>query len=603
MSKQKPKTGMGRMMQLAMTKKPLVIASVILSSLAAVASFIPYIAIYFIIRQILAVYPNLIALGQTSLFSYGWMALGGVAANILLYFVALMCSHLAAFGTLYELKVNFLSHLAKVPLGFHVMIGSGKLRKITDENIENVEKFIAHQLPDIVAAFVSPVVMAVILLSVDWRLGLASIVGVIIAFIIQSIAYGREGARKMMDEYQHSLENMNNAAVEYIRGISVVKAFKQTVYSFHRLHETIKEYTSVVIPYTLSWENMMSAFMTIINHIYLLLLPVGILIGMNTGDFKDFASRFIFYLVFVPSIAGILSKIMYVNSDAMRIANGVEAMDQILAEPELKQPPVPKTTDRYDVKFENVSFSYEKDKEKQAISNVSFHARQGEVTAIVGPSGGGKSTIAHLIPRFFDVDQGTVSIGSVDIRQMESRYLMEQVSFVFQDVYLFKQSIRDNIRLGNQNASDEQIQAAAKAAQCHDFIMALPNGYDTVIGEQGIHLSGGEQQRIAIARAILKDAPILILDEATSASDPENQMEIDKAIENLCEGKTVIVVAHRLSALKMCDRVAVVENHTITCVGSHEEVRKNNAYYRKAWADYEMARNISYQLEGGEQHA
>ena len=428
MSKQKPKTEMGRMMQLAMTKKPLVIASVILSSLAAVASFIPYIAIYFIIRQILAVYPNLSALGQTSLFSYGWMALGGVAANILLYFVALMCSHLAAFGTLYELKVNFLSHLAKVPLGFHVMIGSGKLRKITDENIENVEKFIAHQLPDIVAAFVSPVVMAVILLSVDWRLGLASIVGVIIAFIIQSIAYGREGARKMMDEYQHSLENMNNAAVEYIRGISVVKAFKQTVYSFHRLHETIKEYTSVVIPYTLSWENMMSAFMTIINHIYLLLLPVGILIGMNTGDFKDFASRFIFYLVFVPSIAGILSKIMYVNSDAMRIANGVEAMDQILAEPELKQPPVPKTTDRYDVKFENVSFSYEKDKEKQAISNVSFHARQGEVTAIVGPSGGGKSTIAHLIPRFFDVDQGTVSIGSVDIRQMESRYLMDQVS-------------------------------------------------------------------------------------------------------------------------------------------------------------------------------
>ena len=451
MSKQKPKTGMARMMQLAMTKKLLVIASMILSSLAAIASFIPYIAIYFIIRQILAVYPDLSALGQTSLFSYGWMALGGVAANIVLYFAALMCSHLAAFGTLYE-------------------------------NIENVEKFIAHQLPDIVAAFVSPVVMAVILLSVDWRLGLASIVGVIIAFIIQSIAYGREGAQKMMDEYQHSLENMNNAAVEYIRGISVVKVFKQTVYSFHRLHETIKEYTSIVIPYTLSWENMMSSFMTIINHIYLFLLPVGILIGMNTGNFQDFVSRFIFYLVFVPSIAGILSKIMYVNSDAMRIANGVEAMDQILAEPELKQPSIPKTTGKYDVKFENVSFSYEKDKEKQAISNVSFHARQGEVTAIVGPSGGGKSTIAHLIPRFFDVDQGIVSIGAVDIRQMESRYLMEQVSFVFQDVYLFKQSIRDNIRLGNQNASDEQIQAAAKAAQCHDFIMALPNGYDTIIG-------------------------------------------------------------------------------------------------------------------------
>ena len=586
MSKQNPKTGMARMMQLAMTKKPLVIASVILSSLAAVASFIPHIAVYFIIRQILTVYPDLSALRQTSLFSYGWMALGGVAANIILYFTALMCSHLAAFGTLYELKMNFLSHLAKIPLGFHVMIGSGKLRKITDENIENVEKFIAHQLPDIVAAFVSPVVMAVILLSVDWRLGLASIVGVIIAFIIQSIAYGREGARKMMDEYQHSLENMNNAAVEYIRGISVVKAFKQTVYSFHRLHETIKEYTSVVIPYTLSWENMMSAFMTIINHIYLLLLPVGILIGMNTGDFKDFASRFIFYLVFVPSIAGILSKIMYVNSDAMRIANGVEAMDQILAEPELKQPPVSKTTDSYDVKFENVSFSYDKDKGKQAISNVSFHARQGEVTAIVGPSGGGKSTIAHLIPRFFDVDQGVVSIGSVDIRQMESRYLMEQVSFVFQDVYLFKQSIRDNIRLGNQNASDEQIQAAAKAAQCHDFIMALPNGYDTVIGEHGIHLSGGEQQRIAIARAIVKDAPVVVLDAATAFADPENEHLIQKAFEKLMHGKTVIIIAHRLSTVRNADHIIVMENGCVVEEGTHNTLLQKGGRYTSMWKTY-----------------
>lgn len=583
MSKQKPKTGMARMMQLAMTKKPLVIASVVLSSLAAVASFIPYIAIYFIIRQILAVYPDLSALGQTSLFSYGWMALGGVTANIILYFAALMCSHLAAFGTLYELKVNFLSHLAKVPLGFHVMIGSGKLRKITDENIENVEKFIAHQLPDIVAAFVSPVVMAVILLSVDWRLGLASIVGVVIAFIIQSIAYGREGAKKMMDQYQHSLENMNNAAVEYIRGISVVKAFKQTVYSFHRLHETIKEYTSMVIPYTLSWENMMSAFMTIINHIYLFLLPVGILIGMNTGDFKDFASRFIFYLVFVLSIAGILSKIMYVNSDAMRIANGVEAMDQILAEPELKQPPVPKTTDRYDVKFENVSFSYEKDKEKQAISNVSFHARQGEVTAIVGPSGGGKSTIAHLIPRFFDVDQGTVTIGSVDIRQMESRYLMEQVSFVFQDVYLFKQSIRDNIRLGNQNASDEQIQAAAKAAQCHDFIIALPNGYDTIIGEQGIHLSGGEQQRIAIARAIVKDAPVVVLDEATASLDPESESSIQQAIGHLIQGKTVLVIAHRLRTIAKADKIIVLDDGKVIEQGTHSDLMEQNGLYKRLY--------------------
>lgn len=320
---------------------------------------------------------------------------------------------------------------------------------------------------------------------------------------------------------------------------------------------------------------------------------------MNTGDFKDFASRFIFYLVFVPSIAGILSKIMYVNSDAMRIANGVEAMDQILAEPELKQPPAPKTTDRYDVKFENVSFSYEKDKEKQAISNVSFHARQGEVTAIVGPSGGGKSTIAHLIPRFFDVDQGTVSIGSVDIRQMESRYLMEQVSFVFQDVYLFKQSIRDNIRLGNQNASDEQVQAAAKAAQCHDFIMALPNGYDTVIGEQGVHLSGGEQQRIAIARAIVKDAPVVVLDEATAFADPENEYLIQKAFEKLMHGKTVIIIAHRLSTVRNADHIIVMDNGHVAEEGTHDTLLQKGGRYASMWRTYNET--ASWTMEKGAQ--
>lgn len=266
--------------------------------------------------------------------------------------------------------------------------------------------------------------------------------------------------------------------------------------------------------------------------------------------------------------------------------NGVEAMDQILAEPELKQPSIPKTTGKYDVKFENVSFSYEKDKEKQAISNVSFHARQGEVTAIVGPSGGGKSTIAHLIPRFFDVDQGIVSIGAVDIRQMESRYLMEQVSFVFQDVYLFKQSIRDNIRLGNQNASDEQIQAAAKAAQCHDFIMALPNGYDTIIGEQGIHLSGGEQQRIAIARAIVKDAPMVVLDEATAFADPENEHLIQKAFEKLMHGKTVIIIAHRLSTVRNADHIIVMDNGRVAEEGSHDALLQKGGRYASMWKTY-----------------
>lgn len=323
METKKPKTGMARLMELAATKKPLMFGSVILSALASVASFIPYIAIYMIIREILTVWPDTAAMNTALLLHYGWYAFGGVALNILLYFSALMCSHLAAFGTLYELKVNFATHLAKVPLGLHVMIGSGKLRKITDENIEKIEGFIAHQLPDMVAAFVAPVVMAVILLTVDWRLGLAALAAVVIAFVMQTAMYGNEGARKMMAEYQATEEEMNNAAVEYIRGISVVKAFKQTVYSFRRLHDTIKAYTKITLEYTFSWENSFSLFSTLINNIYLFVLPVGLLIGMNTANLTDFAGKLIFYFVFVPAIAGILMKIMYVNSNSMRIIGGV----------------------------------------------------------------------------------------------------------------------------------------------------------------------------------------------------------------------------------------------------------------------------------------
>ncbi len=586
MKNKEPKKGLSRMMELAMTKKGLVIGAMILASLAAVASFIPYLAIYFIIRRILEVYPNLENLSQSQLFSYGWMALGGVAANILLYFGALMCSHLAAFNTLYELKVHFLSHLAKVPLGFHVLIGSGKLRKITDENIENIEKFIAHQLPDIVAAIVSPVVMIVILLWVDWRMGLAAILGILLAFLLQIYAYGRDGVKEMMDKYQNALANMNNGAVEYIRGISVVKAFKQTVYSFSRLHEAIKAYTAMVLPYTLSWENIMSLFTTLINNIYLFVLPVGILLGMFAGDDRSFTARFIFYLVFTPSIAGILSKLMYVNSDAMRILNGVEAMDQVLAEPPLVQPEHSALPSQFDVALEDVSFSYEKDRKKMAVSHVSFTARQGEVTAIVGPSGGGKSTIAHLIPRFFDVQEGSISIGGVDIRQMRSGDLMDRVSFVFQDVFLFHQSIRENIRMGNPGADDEQIIAAAKAAQCHTFIMELPNGYDTVFGENGIHLSGGECQRIAIARAIVKDAPIVVLDEATAFADPENEHLIQKAFEKLMQNKTVIIIAHRLSTVRHADQIVVMDEGCVQEMGTHEALLENAGKYGAMWKTY-----------------
>ncbi len=597
------KTGMARLLELAATKKPLMIGAVILSSLASIASFIPYIAIFLMVREILDAWNEVEALNAALLFRYGWLAFGGVVLNILFYFGALVCSHLAAFGTLYQLKVNFSTHLAKIPLGFHVIVGSGKLRKIMDENIEKIEEFIAHQLPDIVAAFVAPVVMAVILLAVDWRFGLAAMAGVLLSFGLQMSLYGNEGAKRMMSQYQVSLENMNNASVEYIRGIAVVKAFKQTVYSFRRLHDTIKEYTSMVIPYTLSWENAFSAFTTIVNNIYLLLLPVGIWVGMKTTDYTDYAATLIFYLIFVPAIAGILMRVMYVSSNSIRILNGVEAMDSILAEPEMPQPVDSRKVKSYGVEFREVFFSYDKSKETMALDGVSFYAGQGEVTAIVGASGSGKSTVAHLIPRFFDVTDGAILLGGVDVREMSTSYLMEQVSFVFQDVFLFKQSIRENIRMGNPIASDEQIMEAAKAAQCHEFILRLPQGYDTVIGTRGVHLSGGEKQRVAIARAIVKDAPVIVLDEATAFADPENEHLIQKAFEKLMHNKTVIIIAHRLSTIRSANKIVVLDSGKVLEEGTHEELLKHNGKYAVMWKTYNETASWTMKQKGGVKNA
>ena len=593
---QKPKTGLARCLELASNKKGLIFLSAILSSLASIASFVPYIAVYFIIVSIIQVYPDLDGLNMSEVMGYGWLALGGIIANILLYFLAIFCSHIAAFGTLYELKIKFSEHITKIPLGYHLTIGSGRFRKIMDDNIESVEGFIAHQFPDFVASVTAPVVMVILLFAIDWRFGLASLVGIILAFIVQFMGYGSGAMKENMEKYQVALEDMNNASVEYVRGMPVVKAFNQTANSFERLKHAITEYTQWVLKFSLGWQNCMPAFTTIINNIYLVLIPVGILIGSNTSDFKTFLMTFVFYLLFVPAVAGVLNKIMYVSESFMQINGNVARMDEIFNIPVLPETENSKKPENNDIVFDKVSFSYTGKENDLAIQNVSFKAKQGEITAIVGPSGGGKSTIANLISRFWDVTTGSIKIGNVDIRDIAMNDLMKHVSFVFQDIFLFKQSIYDNIGMGNPNATKEQIIQASKAAQCHDFIMKLPNGYDTVIGTKGIHLSGGERQRIAIARAIIKDAPIIVLDEATAFSDPENEYLIQKAFEKLMQNKTVIIIAHRLSTIRNADKILVMEKgHLVEC-GNHDSLIQRNGRYFQMWQHYTEA--IDWKING-----
>lgn len=594
--KTKSKTGLARCMELASDRKGLIFLSALLSSLAAIASFIPYIAVYFMIREILNVFPDLVQLDMGRIMNYGWLALAGIVANILLYFLAIFSSHIAAFGTLYDLKVLFADHITKIPLGYHLTIGSGRLRKIMDENIESVEGFIAHQFPDFVASITAPIVMVIILFVVDWRFGLASLAGIILAFIAEFIGFGSGAMKENMGKYQKASEEMNNASVEYVRGMSVVKAFNQTASSFKKLQEAISGYTEWVLKFSLGWQNCMPAFTTIINNIYLILVPVGILIGSNTSNFKEFSMKFIFYLLFVPAIAGVLNKIMYISESFMQIDGNVARMGEILNIPEMPETANPQKPQGEDVVFDHVSFTYTGNNEEKALESVSFAAKQGQITAIVGPSGGGKSTIANLISRFWDVTDGKITIGGVDLRDMAQNDLMRQVSFVFQDIFLFKQSILDNIRMGNRNATEEQVIAAAKAAQCHEFISKLPEGYHTVVGTKGVHLSGGERQRIAIARAIIKDSPIIVLDEATAFSDPENEYLIQKAFEKLMQNKTVIIIAHRLSTIRNADKIIVMEKGQIVESGKHDDLVAAGGRYFQMWNHYTEA--INWKLNG-----
>lgn len=582
----KPKKGLPRLMELAMTQKAPMIGGMIFSALAAAASFLPYLAIYFIIQEITHIYPHFEQLEVSAILRYGGFALGGVLLNVLFYTISAALSHIAAYGTLYQCKISYISHITKLPLGYHLKMGSGKLRKIMDDNIESLESFIAHDLPNMVSAFVAPVIMLILVFAVDWRFGLAAFAGILVSFLVYGVTSGGNKTQKLMEDYQASLEDMSNASVEYIRGIAVVKAFQQTAFSFKRLHSSIKNYTKTVIPYSLSQELMTAAFTAALNGIYLFIIPTGIWIGSSADDYEAFIASFIFYLIFVPAIASILMKVLYASVSAMQVGNAVERMDQVLAEPEIMEKETSIKPSTYDVVYDHVIFSYTEDETNAALKSVSFTAPQGKVTAIVGPSGGGKSTIASLLPRFYDVEQGAIRIGGLDIRDMRTKDLMDTVSFVFQDNFLFKQSILENIRMGRPNADEKEVVAAAKAAQCHAFISDLPEGYHTIFGKGGIKLSGGQIQRIAIARAIIKNAPILVLDEATSFSDPENERLIQQALVELMKDKTVIMIAHRLSTVQNADQILVMDQGQLVQSGSHKELLSKNGRYQDLWNNY-----------------
>ena len=592
-----------RLWQLTFRYKILIILACLFSIISVATAFVPFISVYYIVYEIIMSLANKQILNNEFIIHYGWLAFIAAASSLFFNFLALCFSHIAAFKTLYHLKYNFIRYLSYLPLGFYSEHSSGELRKIVDDDIEKIEIFIAHQLPDMVGSFATPVIILIILAVFDWRLGLATLVPIILAYIVLISGYRRKDIKNNMQEFQSRLVNMSNASVEYIRGITVIKAFNQTFFSFKRFYESIKAYQEYCLKFIYCFKYHMAFFLLILNNIYLFIIPVMILLLGSTDNYANSILASIFYLIFSLALPAPFFKLLYVSQGLQKAVQSVENMDRILNEKPLTEPESGLEVEHYDIGFHDVTFSYNKIQdneasENNALSHISFTAKQGTTTALVGLSGSGKSTLSLLIPRFFDPDEGSITIGGVDIKQMKSEYLLSLVSFVFQDVFLFKQSILDNIKIGKPDADLDEVIAAAKAAQCHEFIEKLPDGYQSVIGAKGLHLSGGEMQRLAIARALLKNSPILILDEATSFADPENEYKIQLALKVLMQGKTVIMIAHRLSTIKDADQIVVLDKGRIVEKGMHGQLIDKHHTYYQMWQYYKQTLNWQMHQSG-----
>ena len=555
-------------------------ASWALAALSAFVALLPFIYIWKIVKEVLDVAPNFSE--AVGLVKNGVMAMVFAVAAFLIYICALLCSHLAAFRVATNMRILATEHIAKLPLGYVDSFGSGKLRKIINDSTGATENYLAHQLPDKYAAIATPIGLLALLFIFDWRLGLLSLVPVILAFLIMSAMTGKRMAEKMK-QYNNALENMSNEAVEYVRGIPVVKTFGQSVYSFKKFKGTIDEYEKWVVSYTKDLRVPMMFYTAAINGVFAFLIA-GALWFTHGGVTNAFLLNLIFYIVITPVISLTLTKIMYMSENNLIVRDALERIDEVLNAsivPESKSPEKPKDGS---IKLSDVHFSY--DGKKEVIRGVSMNIGAGQTVALVGPSGGGKSTLASLMARFFDVQSGSIKIGGADVREIEKKELADIVSFVFQNSRLIKASILENVKLGRPNATDEEAVAALHAAQCDDIIEKMPQGVNTVIGTKGVYLSGGEQQRIAIARAVLKNSPIIILDEATAFADPDNEVKVQKAFSSLAKNKTVIMIAHRLSTVENADCIYVIADGQVEESGSYGELIEKNGLFAKMWKDY-----------------
>ncbi len=577
----KKQSSLARLFAYAGNYKYLTILSWILSVISAWIALVPFYYIWKIIREVLNAAPEYSQVEHLS--SYGWSAVLSALLSMVIYIGALMCSHIAAFRVQANMRSEMMHHIVTLPLGFMDSEGSGKIRKTVNECSAATEAYLAHQLPDQAGAYATPVGLLVLLLVFDWRLGLLSLIPVGLAFLIMGSMMGKKMEQKMK-EYQNALEEMSSEAVEYVRGIPVVKTFGQSVFSFKRFRTSIEKYEKWTIAYTEDLRIPMVAYTTIINAVFTILIAAAFFFTAS----NTFLLNLLFYIIITPIITVTLNKIMFSSENKMIVADALARVDGIMDRRPLEESGREEHPKDHSIIFERVSFRYE-DAAKDALHQINLKIGEGEHVAFVGPSGGGKTTLASLIARFFDVTEGAVKIGGVDVRDIPSKELLEQVSFVFQDSKLLKMSIYDNVRMGKKDASREEVMEALKNAQCEDIIEKLPDGMDTIIGTKGTYVSGGEAQRLSIARAMLKNAPILILDEATAFADPDNETKVQEAFSRLSKGKTVVMIAHRLSSVTNADRIFVLKDGEIEESGTHESLEKANGLYAHMWEKYNQS--------------